>query len=480
MFYIFSACNRLTSITIGNNVKNIDNYAFCHCYVLNSVTIGNNVTNIGDYAFQYCSNLTSITIPNSVLSIGNYAFWGCSNLASISISSSVTNIGKYIFSNCYKLKEIIVEEENAKYDSRNNCNAIIETSANKLLYGCKETIIPNSIESIGSCAFLGCSELTSISIPDCVTSIEERAFSGCSGLNSMTIPNSLTNIGEGAFAGCYIIASVTIPNSVTIIGENAFSGCYNLTSVTEEKETPPSIFNNSFSNRTNATLYVPYGCKTAYEAADYWNEFKEILELSPSALTISSVGVGTYCSVYDLDFTGSDVKAYVVSSFDEENAEVTLTRINNVKAGTGIVVKGNAGSYNIPIRMTAKEASNLLIGVTEDTELSKTEGDYTNYILGRKNGETGFYAVENGSTLAAGKAYLPLPTASVPQGSEARSIRFVFDDEETTGIENCQPDQMTNTKAGRKQVIYNMQGQKLSGLQKGINIINGKKVYKAL
>ena len=288
----FNSCTGLTSIVMPEYLTKINEGTFSDCTSLTGIDIPNSVTEIGNFAFYKCSGLTSIDIPNSVTEIGINAFYSCTGLTSIDIPNSVTSIGVSAFCNCTGLTSIVVESGNPKYDSRNNCNAIIETASNTLIVGCENTIIPNTVTAIGNSAFDNFSGLTSIDIPNSVTSIGDEAFWGCSGLTSITIPNSVTFIGDGAFHdctgltsvnihdldawckidfhnfysnplyyaqhlfidgeettdlvipesvtsiggyafyGCTGLTSVTIPNSVTSIGEEAFYGCSGLTSVT--------------------------------------------------------------------------------------------------------------------------------------------------------------------------------------------------------------------------------------------------------
>lgn len=175
--------------------------AFKMCKKLTSIVIPEGVTTIENGAFKDCINLTSVIFPNSLEDIYWEAFSGCTDLTAISIPKNVCYIEPWAFHNCENLSSIVVAEGNKQYDSRNNCNAIIKTDSNKLLFGCANTIIPDTVTEIEAFAFIRCRNLTSISIPDSVTAIGHSAFALCNNLTSAKIPEGIT-IGEEAFFGC--------------------------------------------------------------------------------------------------------------------------------------------------------------------------------------------------------------------------------------------------------------------------------------
>ena len=220
-------------IKFDGNITKIPAFVFSNCNSLSSIILPNSVTEIEGQAFENCSSLTNILIPNSVTFIGTYAFSGCASLSSITIPQSVSTLGDQPLRYCKSLTNIIVMEGNPVYDSRENCNAIIETETNTLIQGCSNTVIPNNV----------------------------------------------TTIGTGAFMNIRSLINIKIPNSVTTIGNLAFYNCTSLIKVEIQSSTPPTIYSSTFYNcNREIKFYVPSESVNVYKAANYWKSLNLLTE----------------------------------------------------------------------------------------------------------------------------------------------------------------------------------------------------------
>lgn len=322
--------SEIIHVIISDGVTSIGNRAFSDCTSLTTIDIPSTVTSIGNTAFNACGSLASVSLPSGLTSIATGLFYSCSSLTSITIPSSVASIGSQAFSYCDVLTFLSVDAGNAVYDSRNNCNAIIETATNTLVAGCQASVIPSSVTSIKEEAFSRCTGLTSVEIPSSVTSIGYSAFEDCEDLTSVTILSSVTSIGNNAFAGCSNLTSVTLPSGltsiasgilfnctsltsidipstvtniagsafercsrlgsidlpsgVTNIDDYAFEYCSGLTSITCRAANAPELGGNDVFKGVDKSipLYVPAESVAAYQSASGWSEFTNIRAIGGS------------------------------------------------------------------------------------------------------------------------------------------------------------------------------------------------------
>jgi len=506
-------------LIIGDDVTSIGDWAFWGCKI-KSIKLGNSLTSIGVGAFTGCLGFTSVTFGNSLTSISNSAFQECSDLTSINIPGSVTSIGDGAFFGCWGLTSIKVATDNTVYDSRNNCNALIETATNTLIQGCNNTVIPNSVTSIGDVAFGGCSSLTNLDIPNSVTSIGDGAFSGCNGLTSIELPNSVTSIGDRAFQECSGLTNLDIPNSVTSIGDNAFSRCNGLTSIelpnsvttigakafadcrnlehvilgnsvtsigeeaftgfylmslTVGMVTPIEIPRYAFDNRHYATLYVPFGSKAAYEAADYWSDFKRIIELANTTpvdtektITVEVIGSedlsdnvidGIYYNVGDDSYDATDGSIVIGQT-------TNMGQIINKKPGsvdmrdnfTGVVLDVAAGQGTIKVNAKTTGNAQLVVQIGNGTPMIATKTEQGDVVVSYDVEEDTYvyiYAIIGSSAARMNRA---------PSDAEVR-IYGITVSPFTTGISGTK---YGDTASGRS---FTLDGKLLAKPKKGLNII---------
>ena len=260
----------------------------------------------------------------------------------------------------------------------------------------------------------------------------------------------ITNLPAGSYK---IVANVhtstSAGGSTTIkLGTNSFvangaASSYNVESTSDEFTITEAtdLVLQAGGGKTNALDYV-YVVKTGVDIA-----------------TITAAGYATYCSPYTLNFENTGLTAYIA----QKNGEtIEFTQVNQVPANTGVLLKGDEGSYNIPVIASAATVDNVLVGVTVDTSI---EAD--NFVLMNGTEGVGFYKTTKAFTVGANTAYLP---ASVAEG---RTFIGFDDDAQTTGIQTVNSEKITMNGA-----IYNLNGQRVEKATKGLYIVNGKKTVK--
>ena len=283
-------CN---NTTIPSSITAIGEYALFDCTLVGTTHIPNSVVSIEEGAFEYCSGL-QLPIPNCVRSIGSWAFFGCGLTGNLTIPKTVATIGVGAFAG-NNVERIEVEAENPVYDSRNDCNAIIEKNTNTLVCGCTNTIIPGNVTSVGDEAFFSVSFMGNLVIPNSVTTIGDHAFSYCYNMSgNLVIPNSVITIGNEAFEGCSGLSNpLVLGSSISEIGSYAFYDCDGIDTVFSLNPNPPALFWDVFGYDVVDQLVVRCGDKDAYEASDWVNCFNTLLEdCAQYAINVENTTIG--------------------------------------------------------------------------------------------------------------------------------------------------------------------------------------------
>jgi hypothetical protein len=515
----FYGCTSLTSVAIGDNKNDVASTiigfrAFSTCSELGSVTIGNNVKQIENNAFEYCASLASITIPNSVESIGRHVFMSCTNLSSVQLPENISSIEWATFSGCTSLESITIP----------NTVETIGEGAFSHCINLTSIILPNNLSSIGPIAFESCYGLTSITIPDKVTTIEQGAFYDCKNLTDITLGRGIKTLRCGSFTKCPQLSNVyCYAEDVPICNTEYFSYYGKAIGVFEDSfieyatlHVPTQSLDaykaaepwKNFKEITNIPMptytltYIldgevyktsqvtegaaitpePAPTKEGYEFSG-WSTIPATMPAEDVTITgtfslltdedvilITSAGQSTWCSKYDLDFTGVEgLKAYTATGYDRISGTIWLTRVYQVPANEGIFLMGNADEYHVPHKSTGTYYANLMVGTLQPITIYETDGEYTNYYLSNGDSGVGFYKVNGSVDLKANRAYLPLLKGSVQAGT--RFIGIEFEDDGTTNIKDLTP--VLSEGEGE---WYTLQGQRVAKPGKGLYIHNGHKV----
>lgn len=450
----FYSCKSLTNISFPKSLETIEHNAFEYCSSLKTIDFAS-VRNIDKAAFKGCESLTDIVIPSSVVTIGDFCFNGCSQLKRVTIGEAVEYIGPDAFLDDKLLEEVTFKSKILKelgYEAFRGCWALTDVrlpdSLEKMGYGVfrfcvslkniylgqnlkdipskafeqsdiESITIPNSVESIGESAFIECLLLKNVIFGNGLKSINDKAFYSCASLESIILPEPLESIGGGTFSDCKNLKFVSIPRTCRSISNYAFSNCGMLDNVNDLASVPQDIYNRNVFTHSGSLGYVTV------------HVYKGLYDLYNTTL-------GWY------DIPASKYYCYVKIVDDLEISAIESIQFSNDPIYCSV---GSAGIASLKLYPENATSTQLIWSSGDPTVLFVDM--YSGEFIGLKEGETTLtVSVEDNSSVSA--------TAKVIITS-MDGVGFIRDKEEDP-------------------IIYDLYGRRLKSLQKGINIVNGKKI----
>lgn len=310
---------------------------------IKKVVVKEGVTRIGNYLLCGNVNLASVTLPSSLTSIGWEAFTKAGKLTSLYIPKNVSEISQNPFGYCNSLASIRVSLQNEYFDSRNDCNAIIRKSDDALTTGCKNTIIPNTVQIIEEYAFYRLNSLKYIKIPNGVKIIYASAFNSCEKLEYVELPEGLEMMSGTTFIGAGI-KHIDIPEGVEYLGYYSFGFCKNLKSVS----IPASVIdiNDSFTSSKNV--------KTVYYASEKsdWKKIEILDDVIGKVENVkyNSIGTSDVNKLGNRTYTGKSIYKTINVEKDgvtlKKGTDYKVSYSNNKNVGTVVVTITGIGNYS--------------------------------------------------------------------------------------------------------------------------------------
>jgi hypothetical protein len=415
-----------------------------------------------------------------VREITKYAFMGSKTLKSVTMSDNITEMGKYAFADCVSMTDVTF----SKY-----------------------------LTEIDDYTFSGCSSLGSVTIPDRVKTIGEGAFADCKNLQSVYLPRNLTTLSCWAFSGCSALKTIRINGTTGVFAENAFDGCVSLEHIYLSTAIVPEADEDAFANANyNATLHVPTEAVDAYKTTAPWCYFKHIVALneqddSPYLMTIQyTFNKETMTATVSKVVTQNTDKAVIPATTEFEGETYRVTAIDMkaffdnqnlvfIELPEGITEIGiqaflecsSLTSFIVPnsvkeIKQSAFANCRAMTkcvfgsGVSNiETRVFDNDYDITDiYCLAEKvpstNREAFFEYLYPRATLHVPAQSLEEYKTTAPWSNFSNIVAIA--EGETDGIS-----EIVNGKGANSKLIYNLAGQRINGLQKGLNIVDGKKVW---